>query len=277
MAEIVRAAVINYEVRGVQSHDEFLSRIAEWIVTACHQGADLVVFPESMDLELLSMAPGIPESETASFLAQFSTLTFEFFQSQSKERGITIVGGSHMCEGFNRCPIVQAGAVTFQDKVNLTQYELEPWGLKPGSGLTPVGQMGITICYDSEFPISGRNLAEAGVLIQAVPAYTETVYGFNRVRWSCHARAVEHQIYVIHASLIGSLGREPVPSTYGSSAILCPSCEPYPPTGILATTEINKPGIAMADLDLTLLEQIRNEGDVRNWNDRNLGDFEVKS
>lgn len=281
MADIVRAAVINYEVRGVESHDEFLSRLEAWIVEAVSQGAELVVFPESIDLELLSLAPDLPDNETASFLAQFSPLTFEFFRAKSQETNITIVGGSHMCKtesGFvNRCPIVGRETLTHQDKINLTQYEFDPWNLTPGKGLHPIDELGVTICYDSEFPVSGRILAEQGVLIQVVPAYTETVYGFNRVRWSCQARAVEHQNYVIHASLVGSLGREPVPSTYGSSAILCPSCEPYPPTGILAETELNKAGIAIADLDLSLIHQIRNQGDVRNWNDRNSGDFEVKN
>lgn len=281
MAEIVRAAVVNYEVRGVSSHDEFLSRLVFWIDQAVSQGANLVVFPESIDLELLSLAPDLPDEDTAEFLAQYSPLTFEFVRSQSQQRSITIIGGSHMSKseaGFvNRCPIARNGSLTFQDKVNLTQYELDPWNLSPGAGLNPVDEIGVTICYDSEFPVSGRILAEHGVLIQVVPAYTEMVYGFNRVRWSCQARAVEHQNYVIHASLVGSLGREPVPSTYGSSAILCPSCEPYPPTGILAETELNRAGMAIADLDLALITLIRNQGDVRNWNDRSLGDFEVKN
>ena len=281
MAEVVRAAVVNYEVRGVASHLEFLCGLKSWIDQAVSKGAELIVFPESIDLELLSIAKNLPETETADFLSQFSPLTFEFFRSQSEERGVTIVGGSHMSKvgnGFvNRCPIARRGVLTFQDKVNLTQYEIDPWKLLPGQGLMPTDELGVTICYDSEFPVSGRNLAEHGVLIQVVPAYTETVYGFNRVRWSCQARAVENQNYVIHASLVGELGREPVPSTYGSSAILCPSCDPYPTTGILAETALNQSGIAMADLDLSLLHKIRNEGDVRNWNDRNLGDFEVKN
>jgi len=78
---------------------------------------------------------------------------------------------------------------------------------------------------------------------------------------------------VIHSSLVGALGREPVPSTYGSSAILAPAVRQFPANGILAETEMNEEGLIIADLDLDLLEEARNTGDVRNWHDRHASDW----
>src|SRR3569832_94081 len=126
------------------------------------------------------------------------------------------------------------------------------WQRVPGQNLIRMhdSRLGVTICYDSEFPESGRALAEEGVLVQCVPAFTETQRGFQRVRWSCRARAIENQNFVVHASLVGSLGREPAPSTYGSSAILTPSIEPFPIEAVLAETELGEEGVIVADLDL---------------------------
>ena len=151
------------------------------------------------------------------------------------------------------------------------------WNLGGASGLrvSSSGQIGVTICYDCEFPESGRALAEAGVLIQCVPAFTETQHGFQRVRWCAQARATENQVMVIHASLVGSLGAEPVLTTYGSSAILTPSIAPFPMSAILAETELNCEGIAKVDVDLDWLATSRSRGDVRNWNDRHVSDWKL--
>ncbi len=111
--------------------------------------------------------------------------------------------------------------------------------------------------------------------IQCVPAYTETKHGFHRVRWCCHARTVENQIFVAHSSLVGDLGREPVLKTFGSSAVLCPPLHQFPESGVLAETEMNEEGIAITDLDLDLLEEARATGDVRNWHDRHSSSWEL--
>ncbi|MER3496089.1 MAG: hypothetical protein C4321_01480, partial [Chloroflexota bacterium] len=44
---------------------------------------------------------------------------------------------------------------------------------------------------------------------------------------------------------------------------------PFPPEAILRETEMHVEGLAIADLDLDLLERARTDGEVRNWSDRN--------
>ncbi len=279
MANIIRAAAINWEIRQVADFNGFAQHLDELIDAAAGQDAELVVLPECIDLERLSYAPDMPTSGIRDFLAADAPRTFDILQKLSADRNITIIGGTHLFDTgskiVNRCPIARNGKLTFQDKLVLTQYEIHEWGISPGAGLSPVDYLGVTVCYDSEFPQSGRALAESGVMVQCVPAYTETQRGFQRVRWSCAARAIENQVYVIHASLVGSLGGEPVPQTCGSSAILTPSVQPFPENAILAETAFGVEGIALADLDFDVLNQARNSDDVRNWHDRNRGDFTV--
>ena len=105
-------------------------------------------------------------------------------------------------------------------------------------------------------------------MIQCVPSWAESQRAFQRLRWGCLARAVENQSFVVHASLVGELGFEPVRSTYGNSAIISPSVDPFPVEAILRETEMNEEGVALADLDVALLTEVRASSPVANWQDR---------
>lgn len=275
----MRIAAVNWELEPGNGNT-FLIHLERIIREGVAGGADVIVLPECIDLETLGFAPADDMLSLAAQLADTAPRRIEAMGELSASHGITLVGGSMLVrEGDqirNRCHIFESGELTTQDKLVMTQFELTEWGVAAGVGLaTPRDQrLGVTVCYDSEFPISGRLLAERGCLVQCVPSYTETQHGFQRVRWSCRARAIENQNFVIHTSLVGNLGGEPVPSTFGSSAILTPSCSPFPDDAILAETAYGVEGIAFADLDFDQLDEARRTGDVRNWDDRNRGEWE---
>jgi predicted amidohydrolase len=233
-------------------------------------------------LELLPLARDLEAKDAAKYLVQYGEAIEGWIERISISSGLIIVGGSHFRESpegiKNVCAVGVPGKGLFlSEKNNLTAFEKRPWRLLRGSGLARLpGKLGVTICYDSEFPESSRVLAEDGVLVQCVPSWTETQRGFQRVRWSCLARAVENQIFVIHSSLVGELGYEPVPTTYGSSAIIAPSVEPFPVEAVLRETPINEEGVVIADLDFDMLQVARRGGEVSNWNDRTKGCWEMK-
>lgn len=279
----IRVAAVNWKLREIKSDGEFFSHFYDLVERAHSAGAAVIVVPELMVLELLHLEPDLHETKVPRYLAQFSQAIEEWVQRISENSGLVLVGGSHFKETpdgiVNACAVGHPSlGLVIAEKNNLTQYEKEVWGLHPGNKLikVPDRRVGVTICYDSEFPEAGRALAEEGVTIQCVPAYTETKHGFNRVRYSCHARSVENQVYVIHSSLVGNLGREPIASTSGSSAILCPPVHQFPETGVLSETWFDEEDIAIADLDMDLLEEARRTGDVRNWYDRDSSDWPVE-
>ncbi|MBC8064858.1 MAG: hypothetical protein H7Y17_08515 [Chlorobia bacterium] len=279
----VRIAAVNWKIRPIRRDSEFFAHFYDLVEKAHSEGANVIVVPEMMVLELLHLEPKLKESAVPKYLVQFSEAIEDWIHRISNSSGLVLVGGSHFketSEGIvNACAVGHPSlGVVIGTKNNLTQYEKEMWDLTAGTSLVkiPDRRLGVTICYDSEFPESGRALAEHGVTIQCVPAYTETKHGFNRVRWSCHARTIENQIFVAHSSLVGDLGQEPVPSTFGSSAVLCPPLRQFPDSGVLAETEMNEEGIAITDLDLDLLEEARATGDVRNWYDRDSSDWTME-
>lgn len=277
----MRVAAVSWEVRQIDNLNEFLGHIEDLVAYAVRQEAELVVLPESIDLERTSYIKFKDSEDIPVQMAKDAPAVFEHVRQLSQTYNISLVGGCHLREHeaniINSAVIAENGALSFQDKNVLTQWELHEWKIDAGRGLVPFqnGKAGCLVCYDSEFPDSGRALVENGAQLLCVPAFNETIRGFQRVRWSCHARSVELQVYVIHAALVGSLGREPVPTTYGSSAVLCPSVLPMPESGILAETQLNLEGVAVAEIDLDALQVARNSDDVRNWNDRNLGDWTI--
>lgn len=255
-------AAVSFPVGRSRSFDEFLVRVGRVVRQAHQRGAEWVVLPEFAILDGIGHDPA-SDAHAPVYVA--------YLQDLARSFGVTIIGGSHIERRddklVNTCAVVSSERVTRVDKYVMTQWESAEWGLAPGGPPTVVGGVGVSVCYDSEFPELIRPLAEAGALVLAVPFFTETRHGYQRVRWSGQARAIENQIFVVQAALVGSLGGEPVPSTYGRSAILAPSVNPFPESCVLAETPLNRPGMAVATLDFEMLAEARETGDVRNWND----------
>lgn len=116
---------------------------------------------------------------------------------------------------------------------------------------TPVGRIGMMICYDKAFPESARALAldgaEIGVVVSAWPgARTNPAADLNEDRWKRRfdlfdrARALENQIVWLSANQAGTFGTL---RFVGSAKVVDPGGE------ILADTGV-EPGIAIAELDV---------------------------
>ena len=109
---------------------------------------------------------------------------------------------------MNRAPLIAPdGRLAFQDKMAMTRFEAERWGVAAGAGPqvfdTPWGRLGVSICYDAEFPKHVRAQVEAGAWLVLVPTCTDSLHGFNRVRFACQARALENQCFVAMAPTVG--------------------------------------------------------------------------
>ena len=85
---------------------------------------------------------------------------------------------------------------------------------------TPVGRLGLTVCYDLRFPEVYSRLREAGAELISAPAAFTAVTGAAHWQVLTRARAIETQCYVLAAGQGGMHpgGRE----TFGHSAIIDP-------------------------------------------------------
>jgi predicted amidohydrolase len=161
-----------------------------------------------------------------------------------------------------------------QDKQIMTRFEREEWGVVAGGPLqlfdTALGKIGILICYDSEFPLLGRAVAEADLIL--VPSCTEALTGYSRVRIGSMARALENQCVTVMSSTVGACDwSEAVDENTGMGGIFGPPDTGFPPTGVIAEGVLNKPGWTYADVDLGQIAHVRADGVVlnrRHWDDQ---------
>jgi len=163
-----------------------------------------------------------------------------------------------------------SGGIGVQDKQIMTRFEAEVWDVVPGGPLqlfdTTLGKIGILICYDSEFPLLGRALSEADIIL--VPSVTEAVTGYSRVRIGSQARALENQCIVAMSSVVGDAEWSGALGTcMGAGGIFGPPDRGFPDTGVFATGAFNTPGWVYADVDVSAVADVRADGGVLNRRD----------
>ncbi len=147
------------------------------------------------------------------------------------------------------------------DKMHLFDVELETgetWresaAYQAGSEAvladTPLGTMGLTICYDLRFSELYMRLARNGATIFAVPAAFTVPTGIAHWHILLRARAIESAAFVIAAAQSGrhADGRE----TYGHSLVVDPWGEVLLDMG-------QGEGVGYADLDLERVAAVRKQ------------------
>ncbi|MEQ7874838.1 carbon-nitrogen hydrolase family protein [Sphingomonas sp. ASV193] len=147
------------------------------------------------------------------------------------------------------------------DKIHLFDVDLptgESWresaSYAPGSRAvvveeTPVGRLGLTICYDLRFPALFAALAEAGAEVIAVPAAFTVSTGEAHWHLLLRARAVEAELFVVAAAQGGR--HEDGRATYGHSLVAGPWGELLLDLGDAHGT------VGFVDLDLERIAEVR--------------------
>lgn len=113
---------------------------------------------------------------------------------------------------------------------------------------TPVGALGLTICYDVRFPALFERLSEAGAEVISVPAAFTVPTGKAHWEILLRARAIEAGLYVVAAAQSGS--HEDGRQTYGHSLIIDPWGEVLFDAG-------DGNGIRFAEIDLGRISEVR--------------------
>jgi len=113
---------------------------------------------------------------------------------------------------------------------------------------TPVGKLGMTICYDLRFPALFARIAEADADAIAVPAAFTVPTG--RAHWHIllRARAIEAGLFVVAAAQVGR--HEDGRQTYGHSLVVDPWGEVLLDMG-------QEQGVGFADVDLAQISDVR--------------------
>jgi len=274
----MRVSAVQYHLHTIPDFEAFANQVEHYVRTAQEFNADFVLFPELFTTQLMSIGDEAGKALPIEALPSFTERYMELFRRLAAESGMHIIGGTHIIEEngslYNAAYLFYPdGRVGEQRKLHITPSEVDAWNMKAGDGLalfdTDKGRIAVLVCYDMEFPEIVRMAKARGADVIFCPSCTDDRHGFHRVRYSCHARTIENQVYVVVTGTVGSLPTvDFMRGNFGQAAVLTPNDVPFPPRGVLVEGEINDDMIVTADLDLSLLHEVRESGTVTTWRDR---------
>ncbi len=274
----LRLALAQYPITAPATLAEFWAKLEAIIGDATAGGAQLLVLPEYACMEVAACFPGAgnPAAELQSVSAAAAEL-LAGFRDAARRHHIWLLPGTlprrHPHGVINTAPLIAPnGHLALQEKSVMTRFEAESWGVTPGKPprvfATDWGRLGIAICYDVEFPNLVRAQVEAGAWLILAPSCTDSLHGFNRVRLSARARALENQCFV---GISPTVGLAPtlasVDENHGYAALFGPVDRGFPADGVIARGVLDEAGLVFADLDQATLEAVRQDGAVRNCRD----------
>jgi predicted amidohydrolase len=275
----LRLGLLQYPVGRPASVAAFGAKLDEWLARAAHR-ADLLVLPEYACVELGAALAGAEIADEAAELAamvEHAAGILAAMRAAAMRAGVWLLPGTlPMRDGARvvaRAPLIAAdGRMAFQEKRMMTRFEAERWGISAGAPPrvfdTPWGRLGISICYDIEFPKHVRAQVEAGAWLILAPSCTDTPHGFTRVSISAAARAIENQCFVAVAPTVGEAPWSAALDTNrGHAAVFGPADRGFPEDGVLARGAMDAPQWLFCELDPARLDAVRENGAVRNHRD----------
>ncbi|MEO1552510.1 MAG: carbon-nitrogen hydrolase family protein [Pseudomonadota bacterium] len=258
---LLRAACI--QMRSTPDVVPNIDMASALIRTAAAQGATFIATPEMTNL--LDIRPGQARARIAT---EENDTCLNALTDLARELGITLLIGSLAIalpddQRFaNRSYLIGPdGAILARyDKIHMFDVEIgdgqayrESNAYRAGRHAiiadSPIGRVGMTICYDLRFPHLYRALGQAGADLIAIPAAFTRVTGEAHWHVLVRARAIETGCFVLAPAQGGAHedGRE----TFGHSLMISPWGD------ILAEANHDEPGYIIADLDLTQVADAR--------------------
>jgi deaminated glutathione amidase len=191
-----------------------------------------------------------------------------FLSTTARELKMWILGGTIVLRGDSASRVANTSLLIDADGKRVARYDkihlfdvtipgrneqyLESRHVTPGAVAvladTPVGRLGMSVCYDMRFPELYRELVARGAEWLAMPAAFTVPTGLAHWEPLLRARAIENQCYVVAPAQWGthSSGRE----TYGDTIII-----DY--WGQVLSRMAKGTGVITADIDLTKLSESR--------------------
>lgn len=275
----LRVCAVQYKLADIERFEQFAEQVRHYVRNASEYGVQFILFPEFMTTQLLSIGDEHGKALSIDALPAFTDAYEALFREVAIEYGVHIVGGTHViatADGkLNNAAhlFYPDGRIERQPKLHMTPTERDEWNMAPGDALrvfgTAHGTIAMLTCYDIEFPEIVRMARAKGADIIFCPSCTDDRHGFYRVRYCCHARAVENQVYIVTTGTVGALRKvDFMRANFGQAAVISPNDIPFPPAGIMAEGIINDDMLIVADLNVELLRDVRAAGSVTTWRDR---------
>ena len=254
----MRAGVV--QLNSTEDVDQNLEAADRLVRQAAGQGAEVVVLPEKWSVL------ATPE-QMAAQAQPLDGQCITWARSAARELGIDLVAGSIVEHVPGRAKSSNTSVHVGPDgeiraiyrKIHMFDVEVDgdvyaesareqPGDVAVVSELAGGASLGMTICYDLRFPELYQALSAAGAQVITVPA--AFTLATTRDHWEVllRARAIENQSFVLAANQIGA--HPPGHRAGGRSLII-------DPWGLVLAQVPDSVGIAVAELDLSILQGVR--------------------
>lgn len=240
-----------------------LTQAEDLIDLAVRQGAELVTLPENFSF-LGDESAKMQQAET---IAQASE---KFLKTMAQKYQVTILGGGFPVPAesgkvYNTALLIGKSGeeLVRYEKVHLFDVNLpdgntyrESETVLTGMRLPPIypskelGNLGLSVCYDVRFPELYRHLSQMGAEVLFVPAAFTAYTGKDHWQVLLQARAIENTCYVIAPAQTGR--HNSLRQSHGHAVII-------DPWGIILADAGDKPGVAIASINPSRLEQVRRQ------------------
>ncbi|MDH3718612.1 MAG: carbon-nitrogen hydrolase family protein [Planctomycetota bacterium] len=237
-------------------------RATQLVEQAAGQGAQLVALPEMFNClgrfsRIVAAAESIP-GPTSDALGQLAarlgiTLLAGTIAEQADEPGrayntsLLFSPDGRILARYRKIHLFD---VDLPGRVTVRESQWIQAGDETTTVATPLGNFGLSICYDLRFPELYRRLAEGQAEIIFVPSAFTKVTGRDHWEVLLRARAIENQAYLIAPNQCGR--HPPDLETYGNSMIV-------DPWGTVLKRAASDEDVIFAEIDLQQLRKVRQQ------------------
>jgi len=256
------------QLRPQASLQQNLTAAETLIKQAAEAGSGLVVLPENFAYL------GCSDLTQVGLTEQRNGPVYEFLAQQAQRHGLWLVGGTvPVCDASSPKPFArswlfdpQGNLAQHYDKIHLFDVDVpksagevlqrvtyrESDDYRSATDVVVAGtehcRLGMSVCYDLRFAELYRQLADQGAQIVTVPAAFTAATGRDHWLLLLRARAVENQLFMIGANMVDR--KHPRRALWGGSAII-------DPWGNVLVTVEDEPGVAVAEIDLSMIDKVR--------------------
>lgn len=243
--------------------DENMQHVEQLMIQAQQEQAELVVLPENFAFM------GLKENDKLHIAEVYGQGPIqEKISKLARQLGLWVVAGTIPVKGEGAK--VRASSIVYDNKgINVARYDKihlfdvrvseheahqESATIERGNELvvvdTPVGKIGLTVCYDLRFPELYQQLLYKGAQLFTVPSAFTEVTGLAHWEVLLRARAIENLSYVLAPNQGGH--HENGRTTFGHTLAVDPWGK------VLAKQDIGS-GVVTIEPDLQHLQQLRRQ------------------
>ncbi len=251
------------QMNSIPDLEKNLNQAEDLIDLAVRRGAELIGLPENFAF-LGDEEKRVAQAET---IARESE---KFLKIMAQKYQVMILGGGYPVpaspgKAYNTALLVGRNGqeLARYEKVHLFDVNLpdgntyqESGTMVAGKQMPPVypskelGHLGLSVCYDVRFPELYRHLSQMGAEVLFVPAAFTAYTGKDHWQVLLKARAIENTCYIIAPAQTGK--HNAMRQSHGHAMIV-------DPWGVVLADAGDLPGVAVATIDPSRLEQVRRQ------------------